>query len=97
MEETFFSAKSHSFPENVHDLGRISIDAKLRRKHNEAVRAGGDVGAESEVAEATPTAPASMTSADAEADVVTPIGCCRGEPGISSAGKTERKTKLGAQ
>jgi hypothetical protein len=40
-----------------------------------------------EVAEATPTAPASMTSPDE--DVVRP-SCCREEPGISSAGKTAK-------
>ncbi len=39
-----------------------------------------------EVAEATPTAPASMTSPDE--DVVRP-SCCREEPGISSAGKQQ--------
>ena len=82
-------------PGNVHDLSKITSDAKLRRKHKQVDRNGANAGGASEVAEATPTAPASMTSADAEADVVTPIGCCRGDPGSSSAVKKGKENHLG--
>ena len=64
------------------------------RKHVKAdlpIRPGWKVWAEAEaaeVADATPTAPASMTSPEEE--VVSP-SCCRDEPGISSAGKQNIK------